>query len=161
MLSLALHFPGPPHLYVVFHEYKNFRPSKKNGTSFIQSRVNTDTQDRQTHITEKGGRVPLVLGDPTWSPTVHAEPPYINCLRDTFHNITNVSLKAKDWLGQVCQSFSIFSTRMTYLNHPTPVTSTTLTTSQHLANADAQPSAHCVSHCVLHFGRRQCYMWTH
>lgn len=108
--SLPYILPGLRlHILVAYNKYKDFKQSNNNG-NFM------------THL---GKRCPLGL----W----HRDP--TGCLR--FKSMINLRLRVEHnigWLGQrqVCQCFYFWHI-VTYLNHPIPITSSTLTTSQRLA----------------------------
>lgn len=87
-----------------------------------QITMETSRNNKRTHL---GKRCPLGL----W----HRDP--TGCLK--LKSMTNLRLRVEDnigWLGQrqVCQCFYFWHI-VTYLNHPIPITSSTLTTSQCLA----------------------------
>lgn len=108
--SLPYILPGLRlHVLVAYNKYKDFKLSNNNGNF-------------RTHL---GKRCPLGL----W----HRDP--TGCLK--LKSMTNLRLRVEDnigWLGQrqVCQCFYFWHI-VTYLNHPIPITSSTLTTSQCLA----------------------------
>lgn len=108
--SLPYILPGLRlHVLVAYNKYKDFKLSNNNGNF-------------RTHL---GKSCPLGL----W----HRDP--TGCLK--LKSMTNLRLRVEDnigWLGQrqVCQCFYFWHI-VTYLNHPIPITSSTLTTSQCLA----------------------------